>query len=428
MAGVFLRSFSVFGAEFVVLSLILGGVFGFLFWFRQDLSPAVLYCGIFLVSFGLGILRYSLQETSRDLLSAGHIKIQGYVNEDPQRLEKFTRAVLKTKNSKILLTLPHYPEVKYGDILEVEGKLREPENFSDFDWKTYLAKDNIYFEMFLPEVVSRVAGGGWRLQRWLFAVKHKFLENISKVLPEPQAAFMAGLTAGERSSFPKTLEEAFRKVGVIHIVVLSGYNISIISDNIIKSLNYLPVAGIFRTLVVAGSIILFAIMTGASATIIRAAIMGILLLWARQSGRIYEALAALFFAGFLMVLVNPKILRFDASFQLSFMATLGLILLSPRIEKYFLWFPNFWKLREHLVATLSTQAFVLPLLLYFGNAVSWVSIPANLLILTAVPATMFFGFLAGLSGFFSYDLSQLFSWPAYLLLAYELWVVNIFSF
>ncbi|MDP3762671.1 MAG: ComEC/Rec2 family competence protein, partial [bacterium] len=390
------------------------------------------YIAVFMAAFGLGILRYDLRDSREGVKflegSIGEkVVLSGEIIEDPQWQEKFTRAALQTNHAKILLTLPHYPEVKYGDILEIGGKLREPENFGDFDWKAYLAKDNIYFEMFLPEIRSQGPGGGWWLKRWLLASKHAYLDNLSKVLPEPQAAFMSGLTVGERSGFPAGLEEAFRKVGVIHIVVLSGYNISIISDNVSRVLQYLPVARIFRAALAAFGIVLFAILTGASATVVRASIMGLLLLWAKESGRIYEAMAALFAAAFLMVLINPKLLVFDVSFQLSFMATLGLILLSPRLEKYFLWFPNFWKMREHLLATISTQIFVLPLLLSIGGTFSWVTIPANLLILTAVPVTMFFGFLTGLAGFISYNLSQFLSWPAYMFLAYELWVVKFFA-
>lgn len=210
-------------------------------------------------------------------------------------------------------------------------------------------------------------------------------------------------------------------------MVLSGYNISIVSENTIRVLSYLPVAKIARTLIATIGVILFAIMAGGSATVVRAAIMGILILWARDTGKIYQALSALVFAAFLMTLINPKIIRFDASFQLSFLATAGLIFMSPRIEKYFLWFPNFWKLRENLISTISTQIFVLPLLIYLGGNFSWRTIPANLMILSAMPVTMFFGFLTGLAGFASYYLSWLIAWPVYWLLAYELWVVKMFS-
>lgn len=431
-AGVFARSFLATSPEFAFLLIILGALFGAIFYFRPSFSAFLLCTGIFLASFGLGALRYEIRDSRTSLApffeSKGrNVVLSGWVTDDPQRGEKFTRAVFETDSAKILLTLPHFPEVKYGDRLQIEGKLKEPENFADFDWKSYLAKDNIYFEMFLPKILSREEGGGFWLKRFLFRVKHDFLENLSRVLPEPHGSFLAGLTVGEQSGLPQKLEEDFRKIGVIHIIVLSGYNISVIADSMLKLINFLPLAKIFRTLSASFGIAMFAVLTGGSSTVARAAIMGVLLLFARHSGKVYQALSALLFAAFVMVLVNPKILRFDVSFQLSFLATAGLIFLVPKLETYFEWFPNFWKLREHLLATLSTQIFVLPLLLSIGGTFSWVTIPANLLILSAVPATMFFGFLTGLSGFLSVSLSQLFSWPTYLLLAYELWIVKIFS-
>lgn len=432
--GVIVRSFFVFSLEFTFLILALAFIFGVIFYLRPD-SRIFLGIAILLAALGLGVLRYEIQDLKEglDFLRSKlgqEIELSGIVIEDPQRLDKFTRAVFETDEVKILLTLPPYPEVNYGDRLSVFGVLNEPApqlRGSDFDWKNYLAKDNIYFEMFLPEILSRQSGGGFWLKRVLFSVKHSFLDNLSKVLPEPHRSFLAGLTIGERTSLPEELEENFRKVGIIHLVVLSGYNISIISDSLLKIINYLPLAKVLRTLLATFGVILFALLTGASATVVRAAIMGILLLWARETGKIYQALAALIFAAFLMVLVNPKILRFDASFQLSFLATAGLIFLVPKLERYFAWFPNFFKLREHLLATISTQIFVLPLLLYLGGTFSWATIPANLLILSAIPTTMFLGFLTGLAGFVSYYLSWLFSWLAYFLLAYELWIVKIFS-
>ena len=431
-AGVALRSFFVSDLEFILLVFAVVSALGLIFWHGDGFRFILIQAAIFLAALGLGILRYEIQD-NREYISelrldvGQYMEISGTIIEDPQKLDKFIRAILKKDEIKILLTLPHYPEVNYGDNLTIRGRLEEPENFSDFDWRNYLAKDDIYFEMFLPKIIKQDSGGGSGVKRFLFSVKHKFLNNLSKVLPEPHRSFLAGVTIGERASLPEKLEEDFRNIGVIHLVVLSGYNISIVSENTIRVLSYLPVAKIARTLIATIGVILFAIMTGGSATVVRAAIMGILILWARETGKIYQALSALVFAAFLMTLVNPKIIRFDASFQLSFLATAGLIFMSPRIEKYFLWFPNFWKIRENLISTLSTQIFVLPLLIYLGGNFSWRTIPANLMILSAMPITMFFGFLTGLAGFASYYLSWLIAWPAYWLLAYELWVVKIFS-
>ena len=432
-AGVLVRSFFAVSIELAALFLIISATLGIIFFLRKDRGILLVQISFFLVSLSLGIFRYEIadsREKFKDLYRnvGEEIMFRGEIIEDPQKLNKVTRAVFRTEEgAKILLSVLHYPEVHYGDRLEISGKLEEPDNFSDFDWRGYLAKDDIYFEMFLPEILSREEGGGFWLKKFLFSVKHKFLANISRVLTEPHGSLLAGLTIGERTSLPEELEENFRKIGVVHIIALSGYNISIISDNALKIINYIPVAKIIRTSAATILVILFAILTGGSATVVRAAIMGILILWARETGKVYQALSALIFAAFVMILFNPKILIFDASFQLSFLATSGLIFLAPRLERYFLWLPNIWKIRENLIATLSAQIFVLPLLLSIGGSFSWATIPANLLILSAIPITMFFGFLSGLAGFFSYHLSLFLSWPAYWLLTYELWIVKLFS-
>ena len=176
-----------------------------------------------------------------------------------------------------------------------------------------------------------------------------------------------------------------------------------------------------------GSIILFSIMTGAGATVVRASLMALLALLARATGRIYEITLALLFAGFAMLLYNPKILIFDPSFQLSFLATLGLIHLSPLLEKHLKFLPKTFGLRDIVSATLATQILVLPLLLYMMGKFSIVSLPVNLLVLPFIPLTMLFGFLAGTTGFISTILSFPFAFIAHLFLWYELKVVKIAS-
>ncbi|MBI2024131.1 ComEC/Rec2 family competence protein [Candidatus Giovannonibacteria bacterium] len=440
--GVAFRSFFPVSGELFLLSFSIAIVFALIVFLNKNFSVFIIWASFFLIAFSLGGIRYEVSD-SRENISELHgqigekFEVSGVVVEDPEFLDKYTRAIFKTDapfNGKILLSLPHYPEVNYGDRLKISGTLKEPENFEAdgvyIKWKEHLAKDNIYYEMSLPAVLSKNRENlsiGEKIKQSLFTIKHKFLQNLSRVIPEPHNSFLAGITIGERASLPQDLKEGFKKVGIMHLVVLSGYNISIVSDYIMKFLGYLPISKILQAFIATGGIILFATLTGGSATVVRAAIMGILLLWARESGKIYEAMVALLFAAFLMVFVNPKILRFDTSFQLSFLATAGLIILSARLDKILRFIPNFWKLRENLVSTLSAQIFVMPLLISIGGKFTWATIPANLLILSAIPLTMFFGFMAGLFGFISYYISWVFSFPAYILLAYELWIVKIFS-
>ena len=427
--GVLMRSFYDFGWNFALLFIFLGlilvGIF-YIFKFQKF----VFFAALFFFAFGLGVLRYDFKETRNAELEnkiGQKISFQGVIIDEPDEKENYTRLVVeedKTK-TKILAAARRYPIFRYGDRVEIFGKLGQPEKFSDFDWPVYLAKEDIYFEMAYPQIKLISSDGGFWLKRKLFDIKEKFIANLSAVIPEPNAGYLAGLTVGAKQAMPKPLLEDFRKTGVIHIVVLSGYNVTIAAYAIMKILGFLPqIVGI--SLGIFG-IMLFALLTGASATVVRASIMASLALLARATGRIHQITVALLAAGFLMILHNPKILRFDSSFQLSFLATLALIYVSPIVENKLSFVPKKFNLREIAGATISTQIFILPFLLYKMGLFSAVALAANLLILIFVPATMFFGFASGIAGFISQILSIPFGWIAYAFSAYELWVVDIFS-
>jgi competence protein ComEC len=168
-------------------------------------------------------------------------------------------------------------------------------------------------------------------------------------------------------------------------------------------------------------------MVGAGATIVRASIMALLIILARTIGRKIDILRLLFIAGFLMVLHNPYIVMFDPSFQLSFMAMLGLILLAPLFESHLKFIPEKFGFREIAAATIATQIFVLPLLLYMMGEVSVVAIVVNLLVLVFIPLTMFFGFITGVLGFVSSTFSLVFALPTFIFLYYEIAIVELFA-
>jgi competence protein ComEC len=175
------------------------------------------------------------------------------------------------------------------------------------------------------------------------------------------------------------------------------------------------------------SILLFILMTGGSSTAIRAGIMATLALIARATGRNYDVARALLLAGVFMIILNPFLLVYDVSFQLSFIATVAVIFLAPRIEKYFLWVPDYFKLRDIVSVTCAAYIFVLPFILYKMGNLSIVALPANALILPFIPITMIFGFLTGLAGLVWYGFGIPLGYISYLFLHYELGVISFFS-
>ncbi len=437
LAGIFLHSFASLGVSFSSFFVLLGGVVCALCYHAKG---RLMLLGIFLCFVGLGMLRYDFAERSSakgglSALVGQTVALQGLIADEPDVREGNTHLVLevsaKEGTTRVLLVAPHEPMYRYGDQVEVYGELLLPKTFTDektlrvVDYVAYLAKDGIYTEMFLPQITLLAHGEGNPVVQRLFAFKNAFITNIDELIPQPHAALLGGLVVGAKQSLGKELLDDFRTVGVIHIVVLSGYNITIIAVFIEWLLSRLRKQ--LRLALAALSMLLFAIMVGASATVIRATVMALLALLARGTGRIYAVTRALFVAGGVMLLHNPKILVFDVSFQLSFLATLGLIYVSPFVEPRAKWVTERLHIREIVVATVATQLFVLPFLLYKMGMFSIVSLLVNLLVLSAIPLTMLLGFLAGILAFVSSALATPFAYGAYLLLAYELAVVEGFA-
>jgi len=190
------------------------------------------------------------------------------------------------------------------------------------------------------------------------------------------------------------IDEQFRAVGLTHIVVLSGYNVSLVIQLFLIVLGFLPIR--LRSTLAFLGIITFALLVGAGPTVVRASIMASLLVLSGLVHREYDVIRALIFAGVIMVSLNPYILLFDISFQLSFLATFSLIYVSPLIERYFQIVPNILEFRSSLVATISAQIFVLPLIFYQIGEFSVISIVVNTIVLFAVPFAMLFGAISSI--------------------------------
>lgn len=451
IAGVLFRSFFNPGISFGFLALLISSAVYVLGKIeaaprRPPSGSRRILLALFIFASGLGMLRFDFSELHKndpilDSRLNQRVILRGIISDEPDERESSVRLAVTLDSSvqrgmivpvsaKVLVVADLYPKFKYGDRMEIEGLLTRPKNFADpsgkiFDYQNYLAKEDIYYQVTRPKAKIISSGGGNFVVAWLFDLKQAFLGRLEKLIPEPHASLLGGLTVGAKQSLGKKLLDDFRTAGVIHIVVLSGYNITIVAEAITKFFSFLP-RYLGQTIGAAG-IILFAIMTGGSATVVRASIMALLVILARLTARRYDITRALLLAGFIMVIQNPKILVFDSSFQLSFMSTLALIYVSPLLEKHFTFVTEKFGLRSVVVATLSTQIFVLPLLLYKMGQLSLVALPVNLLILSAIPATMFFGFLAGIAGFVSLTLAFPFAFAAYGLLDYELRVVEFFA-
>lgn len=298
---------------------------------------------------------------------------------------------------KILVSADRYPIYKYGDCFFVSGKLAGID--LDESYGRYLARYDIYGVMFMPKLVKSSSVSGNFFMKFLYFVKGVFYKRMNEIFPEPFAGFLGGLLLGSRGGIGKDLLNKFSVVGLTHIIAISGYNITIIINLFGFLFGFLKRnARIFVSTIF---IFIFVLLVGGSSSVVRAALMGTISLMAIVFERQYFCFLALMLTAFFMTLINPKILVYDVGFQLSFLATAGMIFFTDKLEKYFLWVPKRFLLRENLVITLSAQIFTAPLILLYFGRFSWVSIFANLLVLPFIPFAMLFGFLAVILSFFS---------------------------
>lgn len=407
-------------------------------WWKVAWLRTAGFCGLFLL---LGIWRLAVAQPAGDVgqlraYNEGEkVVFIGTVSEGPDRRadnvkltvvgeEIFSGGGKQRIKGKVLVTIPRYPEFSYGDRLQISGKLKDPGEFDGFSYRDYLAKFEIYSVCYRPQIELIGGGGGNVFQRGLLRVKQRFKEQVEQILPEPQASFLAGMLLGAKRGLPEDLREQFNIVGVSHIIVISGFHVAIVAGLLMNLGLALSLSRRQAFWLAVVGLVLFILLTGAQTSAVRAGIMGGLVLLAMQAGRLSDMKNALLLAATVMLLINPKLLRFDVGFQLSFLATIGIVYLSPYLEKLLAILPKNLKIRESATMTLSAQVTTLPVIITSFERLSVVAPLANIMIVPLMPLTMMIGFVSGLVSFVSLVLGKVLGGGAWLLLSYKLAVVE----
>lgn len=352
------------------------------------------------------------------------VALEGFVFNEPDVREASVRIPLRLESGMgILVVAPAHADVRYGDRVHAEGILRLPESFEtgvgrEFNYPAYLARDGISYELAFANVETVGRGAPNPIKSLAIWTKQKFLEGLGRVLPEPHAGLAGGITVGDKRGLGADLSDVFRTVGLIHIVVLSGYNIMIVMEGLSRLLGWFHASRYIRLGTTIFIAVFFALMTGLASASVRAAAMATLAVIGKATGRMYLASRALGLVAAGMVLWNPYILAFDPGFQLSVLATAGLIVFTPAVVTRLKFVTRKFGLREIAATTLGTQIAVLPLLLYQSGQLPLFSLPANLLALIAVPWAMLLSALAALGGIIFGSFGVVLAFPAYVLLAY----------
>jgi len=416
--GIALASFFYLNYLFLLILLIIIIFLIVLFW-KYKIIIIILFCLIFCLA---GFLRFQISLKEKPQIDRNSQLLEGFIYEEPTRGDsqkikvKIEDGNLKDEN--LLITGDLYPEYHYGDYLKIEGEIEEPENFDDFDYKSYLSRYNIYLVSYKPDMeIIRRNKGNWFFSG-IYKLRNKMSEIIKVGLKQPQSSILQAMMLGLKKEIPDEVRDNFSKAGISHIIAISGLHITIIAGILMNLALGLGLNRRRAFWLASLGLFLFIILVGMPSSAVRAGIMGFLVLLAMYLGRLNNSTNAFVLAGSLMLLFNPKLLRYDIGFQLSFLAVLGLIYVSPYLERFLEKIPEVFNIKSTVLMTLSAQFFTLPLIIFYFQRFSLIAPVANVLILPVLPFVLISGFLGVIFSFIFLPLGKLTFWPCYLFLKY----------
>src|SRR3989304_4683647 len=293
LMGIWVASMLALPTEVLLLVAVLSSI-GLALWWREGRLRWIWLAILFAV---LGGLRYQLSLPHFDQNSlvtyndAGAVTIEGVIDAEPDTRDTYInlrvnaeRITLPDKTMRpiegLFLTRPSRPaDFKYGDRIRVTGALTAPPEFATFSYKDYLARQGIYSTIDRPRVSTLARDQGSPIPAAAFAFKARANEVITHILPEPQASLLTGILLGNDAGLPADVLDEFRRTGTTHIIAISGYNITILVSIMSAVPNRL--GGRRRPFPIVGvGLVVYKILVGASASVVRVQIMGILTLFA----------------------------------------------------------------------------------------------------------------------------------------------------
>lgn len=358
----------------------------------------------------------------------------GQIDEIPDHRPSHTRYVVRATSVDgtaamgrlLVYDSQGFPEYEYGDMVRVSGKIRAPEPFDDFDYPKYLRtqKIDVLMGFATVEAAEPIAlTMKQRIFRSLYRFREAVEDRIQLLLTEPHASLLIGFITGSRSGLPDRINEQFRITGTSHIVAVSGYNVTLVLAIASSFLFWLPMRRRFFPLTI--GILLYMLLTGAGAPVVRASIMGFLGLLALQLERRSIPRLSLLWAAFAMTMIDPIDLWYDPGFQMSFLSVLGITELSPLLHRIFRKIPRTLGIRESLIATVAAQIATLPVSALTFGQLSLISPATNVLIAPMIPISMALGGLAILMSLIAMPLGLLIAYPTWAALT---WILEIVEF
>jgi len=439
--GIIIHSFLNYKLNFfwIYNLLLLLGVLIYVFWNNKKIRLILL--GVFFII--LGFVRFDIgieQNIFLEKMWDKDSEITGIVKSEPiYKIDKQQLIIAPNniKKERILLVTNLSPKYNFGDNVSFNCKLKKPIVFEDFDYVKYLSIQNIYAICYYPSIsiisdelnLSKFTKVEILVMRQLLNFKNYLINKLNKILHEPIASFLSGLILGARNSIPEDLLQNFNKTGTTHIIAISGWNITFLGRIFLPILFLfgLKRGRAFYAMIIV--IFLYCLMVGLGPPVVRAAIMGIIALWAQKSSRYSHAGRALLYSIVIMLIINARII-YDVGFWLSIAATFGLIYFSILARKiFYLYKIKSVILRESLETTISAIIFTLPISAYIFGYISLWALPVNMLILPFMAIVIIISLFALVFSIFIVNtlLINILFLPTASILSFIITVINFFG-
>ncbi len=446
----------------IMLSFVLGTAMGlFINWPQLTIAVFLMAAGLFIfkkekaiflffVFMVLGAIRanymlYSLKQSELLFFNDKNMEVvfSGKIDKEPEEKTLNQKLVVEIKEiiehglkespqapffkttGKVLVLADKKTEYMAGEKIIVKGKPESPKNFDEFDYKNYLEKQGILSVIKNPEKIEKTADAPIYF-RAVFKIKEKLRKIINEGLVFPKSALLGAIVLGDKKEMPDYLKESFNKSGTRHITAISGMHIAILMNVLMAIFIGLGIKRKISGLTVMLFILFYLFLIGFPASAIRASIMGAGIILAQIFSRMPDSIRFLLFAAAAILLINP-FLFFDAGFQLSFLAALGINYLSPFFNKKLKKIPKNFGIRSVLSMTFSAQIFTLPVLFYHFGYLSLLSPVANVLIVPTMPLVLAMGILGIIAGLIFLPLGFLVFIPLSFILGYVIFISDLIA-
>lgn len=405
----------------------------------------LLLCSLGAARFGFGLPQFDETHVA-SYNGIGFVTLEGTIADSPDVRDTTINLKIRVNSialpdgeqrsvsGTVLARVPRTNSYRYGDPVSARGELVAPPHGEDFSYRDYLARDGVYSLLQYGTVTVTGERVGNPLWAALLDFRAQAHANIQRLLPDPESSLLAGILLGIESGISPQVREDFNTTGAAHIIAISGANLAILAGVLHNSSRrFMPETA--STAVTIIGVAIYAVFVGGDAAVLRAAVMTTLALVAARLGRQTYGFASLAFAAMLLTAINPLLL-WDVGFQLSFMATLGLIIyveplqrgLKHLIERFFradMAESILGALADPVVVTLAAQITTAPILAYHFERFSIVSLPVNLLIVPVQSHIMILGGLGVILSMIVWPVGQVLAWASWVLLAYTVWVVKL---